>query len=828
MMRTLGSLNISNRSRLSSIATIALVFLLLACASAMAASSAYVRVNQVGYEAGNATFRAYLMSTVPETAATFSVINSAGQTVYSGAIGALLGTWSNSAKLVYDVYALNFSVSEGVYTISVQGSTPATSPQFAVDAPAVLYPGLLLNTLWFYETERDGPDYIPNALRTAPGHLNDEGTTVFDTPPLNGNDLITTTGTPLTPTGAVIDGAGGWWDAGDYMKYVETVSYTTALMEIGVRDFPNQMGPNSPQNPAAPPASVSYAGTASGAPTSSDFSAEAQFGFSWLMQMWDDSTKTLYYQVDNSQDWKHFPNLESEYDVWTLPQAADDYQGCTADVVYICHQPGFIAAPAGSPISPNLAGRLAAAFAEYYQLYRTTNPTTAAQALQNAEDIFALADTSLTDPANSVDGGSCPSGCLLTIMPFDGYPETVWDDDMELGATELYFALASAQGSAKNNLPAGLPVTNPDTYLADAAQYASNYITKIYDTGSEDTLNLYDVSGIAHFELYRALGMAGNPGGLAVNQSIMLSALQKQLGVAVTQSRNDVWGFGVPWEYGDTTSHGAGLSVMASELYYLTSSNSYNSYAQKWLGNVLGANSWGSSFIVGDGSTFPNCIQHQVANLVGALDGTAGGTPVLWGAASEGPAGGATAGTLPGMILCPANGVDTFKIFNGNDGKYNSSQTAVYRDNVQSYSTTEPAIDLTSTSFLMFSWRLAGQPSFWTSSSISAHPATIFQNGHDSTTWLTATVNSTGPSGPRGKARFYLGSTRGTLLGEAPLEDCSHSASSATLRVRASDLGAGANEIVVYFSGDDKNNGPSTSLPVLVTVKQNAAGSSLP
>src|SRR5580704_3793071 len=147
MMRTLGSLNISNRSRLSSIATISLVFLLLACASAMAASSAYVRVNQVGYEAGNATFRAYLMSTVPETAATFSVINSAGQTVYSGAIGALLGTWSNSAKLVYDVYALNFSVSEGVYTISVQGSTPATSPQFAVDAPAVLYPGLLLNTL---------------------------------------------------------------------------------------------------------------------------------------------------------------------------------------------------------------------------------------------------------------------------------------------------------------------------------------------------------------------------------------------------------------------------------------------------------------------------------------------------------------------------------------------------------------------------------------------------------------------------------------------------------------------------------------------------------
>ncbi len=35
-----------------------------------------------------------------------------------------------------------------------------------------------------------------------------------------------------------------------------------------------------------------------------------------------------------------------------------------------------------------------------------------------------------------------------------------------------------------------------------------------------------------------------------------------------------------------------GLSVMASELYYLTGSASYNSYLQRWLANILGANSW--------------------------------------------------------------------------------------------------------------------------------------------------------------------------------------------------------------------------------------------
>jgi len=627
--------------------------------------------------------------------------------VYPSAIGALLGTWSNSKKLQYDVYSLSFTVPGGdLYTISVKGPAAATSPQFAVNSPDVLYPGLLLNTLWFYETERDGPNYIPNALRTAAGHLNDESATVYDTPPLNANDLITTTGTPLTSAGAVINGAGGWWDAGDYMKYVETTSYTVALMEIGIRDFANQMGPGAPANPSAPPVALSYAGNASGAPASSDFSAEAQFGFDWLSEMWDDTTKTLYYQVDNSQDWNHFSNLVTEYDIWTLPQAADDYQGCATDYFYICYRPVFIAAPAGSKISPNLAGRMAAAFAEYYQLNRTTSPTAANQALLYAEDIFGLANTSLADPAASVDSGTCTSGCLLTIVPFDGYLETVWDDDMELGATELYIALQSAGGS----LPPGLPVANPMTYLRDAARYAHNYITEIYGTGSEDTLNLYDVSGLAHFELYRALGLAGNPGGLAVNQAAMLTALENQLGVATTQSQGDVWGFGAPWQNGDTTSHGAGLSVMASELYYLTDSASYNTYSQRWLANILGANSWGSSFIVGDGTTFPNCIQHQVANLAGALNGTSGGTPILWGAASEGPASAATSGTLDGMILCPANGVDTFAIFNGNDGAYSSSQVAVYRDNVQSYSTTEPAIDLTATSFLMWAWRLAGSP----------------------------------------------------------------------------------------------------------------------
>jgi endoglucanase len=279
---------------------------------------------------------------------------------------------------------------------------------------------------------------------------------------------------------------------------------------------------------------------------------------------------------------------------------------------------------------------------------------------------------------------------------------------MELGATELYFALKSAGGS----LPPGLIDTNPDDYLKQAARYAKRYITKIYGGGFTDTLNLYDVSSLAHFELYRALEMAGDPAGLAVSKSSIRSQFLQQVGDAISQSLTDAWGYGNQWNSGDTTSHGAGLSVMASEAYYLTGLSTYDRYAQRWLANILGANAWGSSFIVGDGSIFPNCIQHQVANLAGALDGTSGGTPILWGAATEGPAGFTSSGFVDGMNRCPANGMDTFKIFNGNDGKFDASQTAFYKDNMQSFSTTEPAIDLTATSFLMWSWRLARHPSF--------------------------------------------------------------------------------------------------------------------
>ena len=44
---------------------------------------------------------------------------------------------------------------------------------------------------------------------------------------------------------------------------------------------------------------------------------------------------------------------------------------------------------------------------------------------------------------------------------------------------------------------------------------------------------------MAHFELYRAITLAGNPSGLAVSKAALLSDMNKQLTKATTQAVKD-------------------------------------------------------------------------------------------------------------------------------------------------------------------------------------------------------------------------------------------------------------------------------------------------
>ena len=442
---------------------------------------------------------------------------------------------------------------------------------------------------------------------------------------------------------------------------METTSYTEAVLLQGVASFPRQMGSRS----------------------GADFTGEVKFGLDFLRRMWHERSRTLYYEVGTGEANSYY---FADHDIWRLPQADDHYRGTNPHYRYIRHPPVFRAGRPGAKISPNLAGRLAADFALCYQVLHRSDPGYADGCLRSAETVYSLADPHW-------------KGHLMTAIPWDFYPETSWRDDMMLGATELARALQSAGHSG--GLPAGLPVRSAGTYLRDAAAWASAWIHS--KQALSDTLNLYDVSALADYELVLAL-RGQDASGLAVTRAQLMADLRGQIEKGIHIAAADPFGFGFAWDQWDTTTHGAGLTVMADEYDALAGRPVYAAWAQRWLDDILGSNAWGVSLIVGDGTVYPDCMQHQVANLAGSLDGQ---PPVLAGAAVEGPNSFAATGTVPNMRRCAANapGDVPYAAYNG--------QKAVFADNVQSYSTVEPAIDLTALTPLAFAWQQNAARSGW-------------------------------------------------------------------------------------------------------------------
>jgi endoglucanase len=612
-----------------------------------ATSTAFVRINQVGYVDTSAK-RAYLIASVVEAGGTFSVKSSSNVTVYNAPIGADLGRWSSAYA---HVYALDFSSLSTIgagYTIVITppaGAPAATSAAFRIDTGTALYANAIANSRNYYQVQRDGPNYVPSPLRTAPAHLHDATAMTYLTPNVNSSGRF---------SGITIDASGGWFDAGDYLKFLHGAAYTAEVLMLGVRDFPGQMGAGA---------------------GSADFTAEARHIADWLLRMWDDSTRTLYYQVGIGGG-----NAKTlgDHDIWRLPQADDTFGGTDPVYRYVRNRPVFRENTPGGLISPNLAGREAGALALCYQLFRTVDPTFANRCLVSAQHVYDLANTN-------------PTGNLVTVIPYSFYPETEWRDDLELGAVELQKALVAAGASP----PPGLAHTDPNFYLQQAAHWANAYITGPGDAA--DTLNLYDVAGLAHYELHRSITSTSNPPALETTTTALVADLRKQLDRATAQAAADPFGFGFPWATWDTTSHGAGLAVTASEYAALTGDASYKQWANRWVGNILGANAWGLSLIIGTGTTFPACPHHQIANLVGSLNGT---SPILAGAAVEGTNSITGKGSVSGMRACPVGGGDAYASFNG--------LGAVFKDNVESYPNTEPAIDLTAASPLAFAWQSLG------------------------------------------------------------------------------------------------------------------------
>ncbi|MBA3943348.1 MAG: glycoside hydrolase family 9 protein [Herpetosiphonaceae bacterium] len=201
-----------------------------------ASGSAFIRVNQIGYSTSGMK-QAVLMASGSEKGAIVKLVDAAGGTLWSGAIGPKLGAWSSGFP---DVYLLDFSTVHiaGSYTLQVAGPINAASPPFRIDSGAKLYSALLPNALFFYNAQRDGANVDPSVMQRKPSHLTDEQATMYQ-PPVYLNGRLQG---DLTPIGTTIDVSGGWFDAGDYLKFVQTASYVDAAMLFGVREHPDVLG----------------------------------------------------------------------------------------------------------------------------------------------------------------------------------------------------------------------------------------------------------------------------------------------------------------------------------------------------------------------------------------------------------------------------------------------------------------------------------------------------------------------------------------------------------------------------------------------------------
>jgi hypothetical protein len=620
-----------------------------ACSAACLGSpiTAFVRVNQVGYIADQPK-EAILLSSGPVQGA-FSIIDAtSGLTVFTGPIPAANeGPWN----LAYaNTCRLDFSsvTAAATYFVRLSGGANVVSPLFRIGSPAQLYTDRLSHLLFYFQAQRDGPDVIPSVLSRRPSHLADETASIYSAPIYNARDYLTS---PLQVVGGPVDVSGGWFDAGDYVKFVETASYVEGLMLFALRDHLALF------------------------PGDGDFVRESRFGLDWLLRMWDQASRTLYYQVGLT-DGDSAGTIGSDHDLWRLPEV-DDLLGDSMPsqyYFYVKHRPVFRAGRSGSSISPNLAGRMAAAFALGAQVFHDSDPAYAHRCLLAAQTIFDLAKTRGV-------------ARLLTTSPYDNYPEVEWRDDLEWGAAEIFLA-TSLPGQ-----PAGLPHADPAFYLQQSAHWAQKYITSRNHLA--DSLNLYDVSALAHYELARALTSAGLSSGLEVHPADLISDLNAQLAVGATQAARDPFGLGVSYAGGsDIVPHALGYAVTAHFYRKLTGARDYDRFARQQRDWVLGKNAWGTSFIIGAGTVFPFWPQHQVANLAGSHDGT---PPILLGAVVDGPAPATELeglGALDGMITPPA-GFDMFASFRTSGG-------ITYVDNVIDWPTVEPANDYTIISLLLF------------------------------------------------------------------------------------------------------------------------------
>ena len=320
---------------------------------------AHVRVNQVGF-LPNEPKRAVIAASGPIPGNKFYVVDDdvVPEVRFTGELTEYEGTGKYGHYKHYYFADFNSLTRPGRYCVRLPDGR--LSPPFSIGKN--VYTQLVPLMMKYFDTQTCGPSND----KSHPACHVDDGVIV---------------GGPRD--GQTIDASGGWHDAGDFLKFVETTSYVAAAL-LGCYDGFTVAFPPSKSGAGMP-----------------HVLRQAKVGVDWLLKM-HPSPEEFYYQVGD----------ESDHDFWRLPEEDD-----------LAHRKDWKPRPVFYGVGANLAGRTTAAFAAASKVMKPYDAAYAARCLKAALSVYQL---------------GLKNRVIVTTKPDDYYPEKTWADDMEWAAVWLY------------------------------------------------------------------------------------------------------------------------------------------------------------------------------------------------------------------------------------------------------------------------------------------------------------------------------------------------------------------------------------------------------
>jgi endoglucanase len=257
----------------------------LLCLAAAADSHAAIRVNQLGFEP-----QAEKLAVVTDGAATsFDIVAAdTGKTVFSGNLGAP-AVWKMSAESVRlaDFSALK---APGEYRIKIGGQD--LSDRFVIRAEA--YRGLNAAAIRAYYMNRASialPEKYAGVYARPAGHPDDKVL------------VHASAASKQRPEGSVLASSKGWYDAGDYNKYIVNSGIATYTLLAAFEHFPQYFAKQNLNLPE----------TGNGLP---DILNEALWNLDWMLTMQDPNDGGVYHKLTN----KSFDGMEMPDQVKATPR----------------------------------------------------------------------------------------------------------------------------------------------------------------------------------------------------------------------------------------------------------------------------------------------------------------------------------------------------------------------------------------------------------------------------------------------------------------------------------------------------------------------------